>query len=67
MPGGFINLAHLFAQPYLVHAAQLIEQNARVLVLKNHFGAMNVPAYQTHSLSSAMAASLQIGHLAGLR
>ncbi len=47
MPGGFINLAHLFAQPYLVHAAQLIEQNARALVLKNHFGVMNVPTYQT--------------------
>jgi hypothetical protein len=57
MPGGFINLAHLFAQPYLVHAAQVIEQNARVLVLKNHFGAMNVPTYQTHLQSSAMAAS----------
>ena len=37
MPGGSINFPHLFAQPDLVHAAHLVQQDACAFVLKNHF------------------------------
>jgi hypothetical protein len=36
--GTFVDRSHLLAQPHLIHAANLIEQDPCLFSLKKHFG-----------------------------